>query len=53
MKINGSRLLANLHSISEFTDTPGEGVTRFSYSPQEARAREYIIKRKFYYFGSY
>lgn len=45
MKINGSRLLANLHSISEFTDTPGEGVTRFSYSPQEARAREYIIKR--------
>ncbi|MDO4392993.1 MAG: M20 family metallo-hydrolase [Bacillota bacterium] len=45
MKINGQRLLTNLHNISEFTDTPGDGVTRFTYSPQEAKVREYIIKR--------
>ncbi|MBQ0078926.1 MAG: M20 family metallo-hydrolase [Eubacterium sp.] len=45
MKINGARLLDNLHNLREFTDTPGEGVTRFSYSPQEANAREYIIRR--------
>ena len=28
-----------------FTDTPQDGVTRFSYGTQDARAREYIIKR--------
>lgn len=45
MKINGKRLLDNLHSIKKYTDTPGEGVTRFSYGAQDSRAREYIIKR--------
>ncbi|MBQ8151846.1 MAG: hypothetical protein IJ070_03670, partial [Firmicutes bacterium] len=45
MKINGERLLANLHQLREFTNTPGEGVTRFSYSPMDAKAREFIIKR--------
>lgn len=45
MKINESRLLNNLHALKNFTDTPGEGVTRFSYGKQDARAREYIISR--------
>lgn len=45
MKINEKRLLANLHALKKFTDTPGDGVTRFSFSKQDARARKYIIKR--------
>lgn len=43
--INEKRLLANLYALREFTDTPGEGVTRFSYGAQDAKARAYILKR--------
>lgn len=45
MKINEKRLLANLHALKAFTDTPGNGVTRFSYGLQDAKARTYILKR--------
>lgn len=45
MKINGKRLLDNLYALREFTDTPGNGVTRFSYGAQDAKAREYILNR--------
>lgn len=45
LKINEERLLSNLYALREFTDTPGEGVTRFSYGAQDAKAREYILKR--------
>ncbi len=45
MKINEKRLLDNLRHLREFTDTPGDGVTRFSYGAQDARARDYIVKR--------
>lgn len=45
LKINEKRLLANLYALREFTDTPGEGVTRFSYGAQDAKAREYILKK--------
>lgn len=45
MKINGERLLANLHTLKGFTDTPGNGVTRFSYGVQDEKAREYILNR--------
>ena len=45
MKINEQRLLGNLHELRKFTTTPGEGVTRFSYTPMDAKARAYIIKR--------
>ncbi|MBQ9014926.1 MAG: M20 family metallo-hydrolase [Firmicutes bacterium] len=44
MNINDRRLLEDLHTLREFTDTPGEGVTRFSYGVQDRKAREYIIK---------
>ena len=43
MKINGKRLLADLTALREFTDTPGKGVTRFSYGVQDQRAREYLF----------
>ena len=42
MKINKERLLADLYALREFTDTPGSGVTRFSYGEQDAKARKYI-----------
>lgn len=45
MKINEKRLLNNLRALREFTDTPGMGVTRFSYGAQDNKAREYILKR--------
>lgn len=45
MKINEKRLLENLHTLKTFTDTPGEGVTRFSYGSQDAKARNYILNR--------
>lgn len=45
MKINESRFLQNLHTLKTFTDTPGQGVTRFSYGKQDAHAREYILSR--------
>ena len=31
--------------MREFTDTPGDGVTRFSFSPRDAKARALILKR--------
>lgn len=45
LQANTKRLLDNLHTLRTFTDTPEDGVTRFSYGAQDARAREYIIKR--------
>jgi len=45
MKINKDRLLEMLHDLKEFTDTPGNGVTRFSFGVQDATAREYILER--------
>lgn len=45
MKINKERLLEMLHDLEDFTDTPGNGVTRFSFGVQDATAREYILQR--------
>ena len=38
-------MLNNLYELRKFTDTPGKGVTRFSFTEKDAKAREYIIKR--------
>lgn len=43
LKIEGNRLLSHLRTLRTFTDTPGEGVTRFSYGEQDRRAREYLF----------
>ncbi len=45
LQANKKRLIDNLNTLKTFTDTPEDGVTRFSYGAQDARAREYIIKR--------
>lgn len=42
MKISGERLLADLNQLRKITDTPGGGVTRFSYSENDGEARRYI-----------
>lgn len=44
MKVNGERLLTDLFQLRQFTDTPGEGVTRFSYGQQDQKARAYLLK---------
>ena len=43
LKIDGTRLLADLRTLQTFTDTPGEGVTRFSYGEQDQKARDYLL----------
>ena len=42
MKISGERLLSDLNMLKSFTDTPDGGVTRFSYSESDGKARRYI-----------
>jgi hypothetical protein len=44
MKISGERLLSDLNILKNFTDTPGAGVTRFSYGSSDAKARRFIIE---------
>ena len=44
MKINAARLLNDLKALREITATPGQGVTRFSYSEEDRRAREYLAR---------
>lgn len=44
MKIHAERLLADLKKLRTFTDTPGQGVTRFSYGEQDKKAREYLFQ---------
>lgn len=38
------RIRKDLESLAEMTSTPGQGVTRVSFSPEETRAREYLRK---------
>jgi len=42
MKISGERLLSDLNVLKSFTDTPGAGVTRFSYGENDGKARSFI-----------
>ena len=44
MKINGQRLIDDLKTLREITATPGQGVTRFSYTEEDGRAREYLAR---------
>lgn len=39
MKISGERLLSDLEKLKSFTDTPGAGVTRFSYGENDRDRR--------------
>ncbi|MBE6029823.1 MAG: M20 family metallo-hydrolase [Clostridiales bacterium] len=44
MKINGQRLIDDLKNLREITATPGQGVTRFSYTEEDRRARDYLAR---------
>jgi len=37
-----SRMMDRIETLSGFNSTPGKGVTRFSYSPEDRKAREYL-----------
>lgn len=43
MEINIKRMMNDLESIIRYTSTPGSGCTRFSYSPEDQKAREYLL----------
>lgn len=42
MKISGERILSDLDVLKSFTDTPGAGVSRFSYGENDKKARNFI-----------
>lgn len=37
-----SRMMDRIETLSGFNSTPGKGITRFSYSPEDRKAREYL-----------
>jgi len=43
MHINLKRLMEDIQVLSSFNETTGEGCTRFSYSEEDKKARNYII----------
>jgi len=43
LEINARRLMNHLEELSRFNRTPGEGVTRFSYSAEDEEARKYLL----------
>ncbi|WP_264739796.1 Zn-dependent hydrolase [Cytobacillus firmus] len=45
MEINLGRLMKDFDNIIGFTSTPGNGCTRFSYSEEDQKAREYLFAR--------
>ena len=39
MQVNAERIMERIQDLAQFNATPGQGITRFSYSPQDAQAR--------------
>src|SRR6056297_1735927 len=44
MKTNLERIRNDIQYISKFNTTPGDGTTRFSYTEEDKKVREYLIK---------
>lgn len=44
MKTNVNRIQKDIETLATFTSTPGNGVTRSSYSKEDKLAKEYLIK---------
>lgn len=44
IKIDKERMHGDLRELAKFSDTPGEGVTRFSYGQNDKNARDYILQ---------
>lgn len=45
MQVNQRRVMGHIGSLAQFNATPGAGITRFSYSPQDAQARSYLLEQ--------
>jgi allantoate deiminase len=45
METNLKRIKEDIEKISNFNATPGHGITRFSYSPEDKQAREYFMQQ--------
>lgn len=43
MKVNRRRIQENIEALCNFNDTPGNGITRFSYSENDLKARKYLM----------
>lgn len=43
MQVCQERIMQRIQAISQFNSTPGVGITRFSYSPEDAKARAYLM----------
>jgi len=44
MECNKDRIRLDIETIAGFNSTPGQGTTRFTYSDEDIKAREYLIK---------
>lgn len=44
MHVNQERIMGRIGDLSRFNATPGQGITRFSYTPQDAQARAYLAQ---------
>lgn len=44
MQVNQERIMGRIADLSQFNASPGQGVTRFSYSSQDAQARAYLAR---------
>ena len=44
MQVHQQRIMERIEALARFNATPGQGVTRFSYSPQDAQARAYLME---------
>lgn len=42
LTVDISRLMSRLETMSGFNSTPGKGISRFSYSPEDRKARDYL-----------
>ena len=42
---DSDRLGRHIEALARFNSTPGRGITRFSYSEQDRKAREYLLDR--------
>ncbi|HSL93450.1 MAG TPA: Zn-dependent hydrolase [Bacillota bacterium] len=43
--VNIERILTNLDELAQFNATPGQGITRLSFTPEDRRAREWFIAK--------
>ncbi|MDO5715506.1 MAG: Zn-dependent hydrolase [Tissierellia bacterium] len=44
MKINITRIMKDLETFATFNQTPGEGVTRLSFTKEDQQARDYLVE---------